>query len=96
MTPSGIDPRYLRRVKLRIETAGSAEIILLPPAVFICQIMFKHLLTKLFKQDTIQAYKFVQTNRCIGKPEQFVKGKRMENQSGFIMETAPFRGGLTD
>lgn len=39
-----------------------------------CQIIFKHLLTKLFKQDTIQAYKVVQTNRCIEKTEQFVKG----------------------
>ena len=35
--------------------------------------MFKLLLTKLFKQGTIQVYKVVQTNRCIGKPEQFVK-----------------------
>ncbi len=25
MTPTGIDPRYLRRVKLKIETAGSAD-----------------------------------------------------------------------
>ena len=34
MTPSGIDPRYLRRVRLKIETAGSADDYYAAPCCF--------------------------------------------------------------